>query len=179
MLPYTDETDRAYGATGMAIGLMIYDGDDLLYAIDLDAPASDGDPAATGMMVLSPDFYFAGNPGVSARSAWHQMLKNYNLGVSMIVANLLCRHLVHQHRALPQSLADELRSMAREEGAGCCSLDSDEADRVFDKCYDYLTRVFSHRGVQAVAHDFASALTSRRHLSRLDALDLLEALRML
>ena len=173
-LRYTDEADRAYGATGMAIGLMIYDGDDLLYSIDLDAADTE-----TGMMELSPDFYFAGNPGVSAKTAWSQMLKNFNIGVSMLLANVLCRHLVHQREALPGELADRLRELAREEGQGSCSLEADEADRLFDKSYNYLTRVFSHRGVQAVAHDFAAALTTRRRLSRLDALELLEALRML
>lgn len=168
---YSDETDRAYGATGMAIGLMIYDGDDMLYSIDLDGEGQ--------MMSLSPDFYFAGNPGVSAKSAWNRIIKNYSIGVSMIVSNLLCRHLVGQRRALPAELAEQLRMLAREEGVGSCSLEQDETDRVFDKSYDYLTRVFSHRGVQAVAHDFASALMSRRQLSRMDALELLDALRML
>ena len=66
-LSYNDENDRAYGATGMAIGLMIYDGEEMLYSIDLDNEGQ--------MMALSPDFYFAGNPGISAKSAWNQMLK--------------------------------------------------------------------------------------------------------
>lgn len=168
---YDDETDRAYGATGMAIGLMIYDGVEMLYSIDLDSEGP--------TMCLSPDFYFAGNPGVSAKSAWNQILKNYSIGVSMILANLLCRHLVGRRVPLPSELAEQLRLMTREEGVGSCSLDQDETDRVFDKSFGYLTRVFSHRGVQAVAHDFASALMTRRHLSRLDAMELLDALRML
>lgn len=169
---YADEADRAYGATGMAIGLMIYDGDDLLYSINLDAtPGS--------MMELSPDFFFAGNPGVSAKSAWSQMVKNYNIGLSMLIGNVLCRHLVHSRREVPQDITQELREIAREEGSGSCSLDNDEADRVFDKSYNYLWQVFSHRGVQAVAHDFASSLTTRRKLSRLDAMELLQSLRML
>ena len=170
-LSYNDENDRAYGATGMAIGLMIYDGEEMLYSIDLDNEGQ--------MMALSPDFYFAGNPGVSAKSAWNQMLKNYNLSVSMRMANLLCRHLVGRRVELPSDMAEELRLMTRDEGMGSCSLEQDETDRLFDKNLGYLTRVFSHRGVQAVAHDFASALLSRRHLSRLDVMELLDALRML
>ncbi len=171
---YTDETDRAFGATGMAIGLMIYDGEDMLYSIDLDRAAAGGE-----MLELSPEFYFAGNPGASAKSAWNQMLRNYNLGISMILANVLCRHLVNRHTPLPDEHASRLREIARQEGMGSCALDTDEADRIFDKSFAYLNRVFSHRGVQAVAHDFASALTSRRHLSRLDTLELLQSLRLL
>ena len=56
---YTDDSDRAYGAAGMAIGLVVYDGDDILYSIDLDAEPAD-------ILTLSPDFFFAGNPGVLA-----------------------------------------------------------------------------------------------------------------
>ena len=171
---YTDETDRAYGATGMAIGLMIYDGDDMLYSIDLDRAAAGGE-----MLELSPEFYFAGNPGASARSAWNLMLKNFNLGISMILANILCRHLVNRHESLPEDLASHLRDIVRQEGLRSCSLDSDETDRIFDKSFTYLTRVFSHRGVQAVAHDFASTLAARRHLSRLDTLELLQSLQLL
>ena len=84
---YIDENDRSYGAAGMAIGLVIYDGEDMLASISID-----GDP--NDMVRLTPDFYFAGNPGVSAKTAWNQILKNYNLGISMLMANVLCRHLV-------------------------------------------------------------------------------------
>ena len=171
---YTDETDRAYGATGMAIGLMIFDGEDMLYSIDLDRAAAGGE-----MLELSPEFYFAGNPGASAKSAWNQMLKNYNLGISMILANILCRQLVHHHSPLSDSHVSRLRDITRQEGLRSCSLDTDEADRIFDKSFSYLTRVFSHRGVQAVAHDFASTLAARRHLSRLDTLELLQSLQLL
>lgn len=171
---YTDETDRAYGATGMAIGLMIFDGEDMLYSIDLDRAAAGGE-----MLELSPDFYFAGNPGASAKSAWNQMLKNYNLGISMILANILCRQLVHRHTSLSDSQVSRLRDIVRQEGLRSCSLDTDEADRLFDKSFSYLTRVFSHRGVQAVAHDFASTLAARRRLSRLDTLELLQSLQLL
>lgn len=48
---YKDETDRSYGATGMAIGLLIFDGEDMLASIDLDASCDDE------MVAMSPDFY--------------------------------------------------------------------------------------------------------------------------
>ena len=50
---------------------------------------------------------------------------------------------------------------------------------MFEKNISYLTKVFSHRGVQSVAHDFAAELLARRSLSRLDVLEQLEALRVL
>lgn len=171
-LKYTDDNDRSYGATGMAIGLMVFDGEDMLASISID-----GDP--NDMVAMTPEFYFAGNPGVSAKTAWNQMLKNYNLGIGMLMANLLCRHLVNGRRQLPDTLRDFLHDLAREEGREACSLEDDEIDRLFDKNFSYLNRVFTHRGVQSVAHDFAATLLSRRTLSRLDVLEQLSALRML
>lgn len=171
-LKYTSESDRAYGATGMAIGLVIYDGDDMLASVDLDAAPND-------MVALSPDFYFAGNPGVSAKTAWNQILKNYNLGISMLMANVLCRHLVARRADVPEELVGLLRSLACGEGRQSCELDEDEVNRLFDKNYTYLRRVFSHHGVQSVAHDFAATLISRRSLSRHDVLEQLSALNML
>lgn len=171
-LRYIDDADRAYGAAGMAIGLVISDGDDLLYSINLDAAPGD-------IMEMSPDFFFAGSPGVSAKTAWTQIVKNFNIGISMLIANVMCRHIVHSGHAVPEELKRELKTLARDEGAGACALERDEVDRLFDKSYSYLWRVFSHQGVQAVARDFASQLASRRTLSRLDALDMLSSLQML
>ncbi|MCM1521688.1 MAG: hypothetical protein NC039_03430 [Muribaculaceae bacterium] len=169
-LRYTDETDRCYGAAGMAISLVVFDGEEILSAISLDGPEG----AQT--MSLTPDFFFAGNPGVSAKTAWRQILKNYNLGIAMMTANLLCRYLVNRHTGLPSDVVDELRALALDEGRDSCQLEEDEIDSIFDKNINYLTRVFTHRGVHSVAHDFASALKSRRTLSRLDALEILQAL---
>ena len=172
-LRYTDETDRCYGATGMAIGLVIYDGDDMLAQIDLDA--TDG----AEMLALTPDFYFAGNPGISARSAWNKMVSNFNIGVGLLIANLMCRHLVGRHQTLPDDVREAIHDIAREEGSLSAMLDDDEIDRIFNKSLSYLNRVFSHRGVQSVAHDFADELSRRRNMSRVDVLEQLQALRML
>ncbi|MDE5988103.1 MAG: hypothetical protein K2F88_02640 [Duncaniella sp.] len=171
-LKYKDDTDRSYGATGMAIGLLIFDGEDMLASINIDNDPND-------MVEMSPDFYFAGNPGVSAKTAWNQLLKNYNLGIGMLMSNFLCRHLVSARQALPAALRDLIHQVAVEEGHEACSLEDDEIDRLFEKNMAYLTKVFSHRGVQSIAHDFAAELLSRRSLSRLDVLEQLEALRVL
>ncbi len=169
---YTDDTDRSYGAAGMAIGLMVFDGEETLSSITLD-----GDP--NDMVVLSPDFYFAGNPAVSAKSVWNQMLKNYNISLGMLMSNFLCRHIVNGKHNLPSELRDFLHQLAREEGHEICSLDDDEIDSLFDKNFNYLNRVFAHRGVQSVARDFAETLLKRRTLSRLEVLELLDALKSL
>ena len=171
-LRYTDESDRGYGAAGMAISIVINDGEEMLASVSLEGPASE-------TVVMSPEFYFAGNPGVSAKSAWNQILKNYNIGVSMMMANVMCRYLVNLHKQIPPEVKKTIHDLAQTEGTDSCQLEADEVDRLFNTNYAYLTRVFSHSGVQSVAHDFVAALKQRRTLSRLDALDLLSALRML
>ena len=152
---------------------MVYDGEEMLSAISLDGPAG------SQTMTLAPEFFFAGNPGISAKTAWRQILKNYNLGIAMVTANLLCRYLVNRHTGLPDDVREALHDLAVEEGTDACQLEADEIDAIFDKNINYLTRVFSHRGVHSVAHDFASALQQRRSLSRLDAIEMLQSLNML
>lgn len=175
-LKYTDETDRCFGAAGMAISLIVYDGEEMMAGFSIDP--EDNAPASR-TIILSPEFYFSGSPTVSASSAWHRILKNYSLALAMAVGNVMCRHLVGHRTPLPAAITDSLRELALAEGADSCQLDADEAEAIFNKTSSHLSRVFAHRGVQSVAHDFASALQSRRSLSRLEALELLQALRML
>ena len=169
MLSYKDDNDKLYGATGMAVSLVVMDGDDYLEGIDLDA-------APGSIMILSPDYFFAGHQEMSPRAAWNCLLKHFNLAACMAIGNVLCRSLL-LHRASPsQDTVAELEKRIAEEGADACSLDPDEVHSLFVKRYNYFTRVFSHPGVQQVAQSFASELEQRRHLSRLE---ILEALRTL
>ena len=169
---YNDENDRSYGAAGMAIGLVVFDGEDMISTISLDR-----DPG--NMVEMTGEFYFAGNPGVSPKAAWNQLLKNYNLSVVMMMANILCRNRVLRVTRVDDKVKKSLHDAVYEEGNNVCSLEDDEIDRLFDKNFNYLDRVFSHRGVQSVAHDFAALLRSRRVLSRAEIVEQLSALNML
>lgn len=171
-LSYTSEDDKCYGATGMAMAVVIFDGEDMLAGIDLDAQPNE-------MMRFTSDFYFNGNPGFSAKNAWNQILKNFNLAMAMSIGNVLCRNVVYQQSQLRQELADMLRSMMIEEGNANCALDEDETSHLFDKNFGYLNRVFNHHGVQSVAHDFARVLKARRSMTRMDVLEQLHPLTML
>ena len=67
---YKNEDDKCYGLTGMAIALVVFDGEDYLTTINLDAETS------KEMMDFTDDFYFSGNPEFSAKNVWNQILKN-------------------------------------------------------------------------------------------------------
>lgn len=172
MLSYKNESDRCFGATGMAIGLVVFDGEDMVARISIDQP-----PHA--MVEMNEDFFFTGNPSLSAKTAWSRMVRNFHLMVAMMIGNVMCRRMVSDKADISADLHDALRSRIIEEALDSCSLEEDEADRLFEKDYAYLYRVFNHRGVQDVARDFADALSRERSFSRGDILDHLRALSML
>lgn len=172
MLSYKDDKDKIYGATGMAVSLVVLDGDEYLDGVNVDA-----EPHA--IMSLTDDYYFPGNPDVSARTAWNVILKHFNLAASMAIANVLCRSLLLERREPTAEKKKFLRDYVVEDAAESCCLEEDEADALFSKRYSYFTRVFAHPGVQQVADEFARTLESHRSMSRLEVLEALRALAML
>ncbi len=172
MLGYRNEQDRCYGATGMAIGLVVYDGEKYLDSLTIDGPADD-------MLRYTSEYYVTASPRLSAKNSWNQLLRSYNLSMVSVLSNALCRCLVLDGTPVRFEVKQELHDVVCEEGRESCSLEDDELERLFNKNYDYLFRIFSHSGVQGVAHDFAHHLQEQRTLSRLEILEHLRALQML
>lgn len=166
---YSNEEDRSYGLAGMAVSVVVWDSEHLLNAVDLDAAAGEG-------MEMTQEFYFSGNPGLSAKAAWESMVEHFQLSTAMMVSNVMCRRYVHLNAAIDAELRRRMLDYAVEEGRDACSLDDDETLRLFDKCYTYCHRVFNHPGVQQVVRDFASALRTRRRLTRGEVAEELRAL---
>lgn len=171
-LSYRDENDRCYGATGMAVAVVIFDGEDLLATVDLDNTPD-------RLLEFTSDFYFSGNPGLSAKTAWNQILRNFNLTMGCAIANVLCRRIVADKQSVSDDVRQQLLQLMVDQGRDDCQLEADETTQLFNKDYAYLSRVFSHSGVQSIAHSFASTLARRRRLSRLDVVELLRSLQML
>ena len=169
-LRYIDETDRCYGLAGSAIGLYIYDGEPFIKMISLDDEEK---------LQLTNDFYFVSNPRYSARLMWNRMVKQYEMTIAMTLSDFLCRCIVNRKSRPSADDREMIRVVATNEGVESCSLEQEEADAIFEKTYNYLNRVFNHSGVQSIARDFAAELGRRRHLDRIEAIELLQALRML
>lgn len=172
ILSYRNEDNKCYGATGMAIGIVVFDGEDMLSAISLDALPHE-------VVELNEEYFFAGNPGISAKSAWNRILGNYNLAVAMLIANVMCRRYVLDKNSISAELKRTIKNHIIDEGTSECALEVDEINRIFDKNYTYLHRVFSHSGVQSIAHNFADVLKRQRRLTRSEIIDNLRALSML
>lgn len=171
-LKYRNEEDKSYGLTGMAISIVMWDCDEMLGAIDLDADTIQG-------MEMTPEYYFTGNPSLSAKAAWERMVANFRLTTAMTLGNVMCRRLVYERKPISSELKQMLLDRVLEEGHDSCGLDDDECTQVFEKCYVYTHRVFNHYGVMSIAGDFARTLRDRRRLTRGDVLDALSALNSL
>ncbi len=171
-LSYRNEDDRCYGATGMTVAFFVMEGDELIAAVNLDSTPD-------SLIEYADDYFFAGNPGLSAKSAWNTILKHFNLSMAAAMANIMCRRAVMENTSLDAPTKQWLLDLMIEEGRATCQLDEDETRRIFDKNYVYLTRVFTHRGVQGICHDFANTLKQRRRMTRFEILEALRALRML
>ena len=95
----------------------------------------------------------------------------------MLLGNLLCRtYVMRRGVAVDSEAAAELREAVRSEGCEQCSLEPDEADALFDRCYSFADRLFSHSTVQGMAHSFARELQSRRRMAAAEVFELLSAL---
>ena len=165
---YSDEKDRSYGLTGMAVTMAVWSDNDNFLEINLDR--------ADEPVAFTPDFYFSGNPSCSAKDVWEMMAKHFQLAMGMAQGNLLCRRLVAQHVMPGDDEAEALRAAARQEGLDACGLEKDEVDALWSKSYRSLVRVFGHGGVGTIVERFASELQSRRRLDRADIADLLSEL---
>lgn len=168
-LRYRDETDRAYGIAGMAISLVLWDGEPYLASLSLDNPVGSS-------IEFTPIFGFNGNPRLTASLAWRELLKQFELSVAMIMGNVICRSYLGSSTSLSADKTSALRDVVRSEGKEFCSLDDDESDIVYNKTYRYLDRVFSHSGVSGLVEELAGSLKLRRRLSASEVFEILSAL---
>lgn len=171
-LRYSGEADRSYGVAGMAIALVLWDGEPFLASVSIDKPVGSS-------IEFTPAFGFTGNPRLSASLAWRELFKQFELSAAMIMGNVICRSYVGSSQPLSSTMVTALREVVRNEGRDICSLEEDEADLFYNKTQRYLDRVFSHSGVSSVAHNFASVLREKRTLSSGEVFELLSVLNRL
>ena len=168
-LKYTSAQEKTYGIAGMAITLVATDSHELLREIRLDNPAGNN-------MIMSHDFGLTGNPRMSAKILWNQSLSDLKTSVAMALGNIVCRRYVLSRTRVSDEDLSELHRVVREEALSSCSLDNDEADRLFNSCYNYSQRLFGHQGVQNATHSFCRQLEERRTLSQGEVLEILARL---
>lgn len=164
-MKYRDENDKCYGITGMAIGLSIWNGEDMLYRIDIDDEEN-------GYITFTPEYYFHGNPAISAVESWHYTLKRYQMTIGMLIANMMCRSIASGDIDYAKAKKTVFKTIA-EEGKRTCQLEEDEIRRLFQDTYTYLEQVFRNRSVCDIARRFAGQLKENRSLDNFEVKQLL------
>ena len=169
-LHYADETDRCYGLAGMAISLMVWDAEEMLLEIDLDAPAEEA-------LRLTPDFYLTLAPKTGAKAAWEAAVGHFQLISALTVANVTCRHIVRHGRSMISTALDaDIRRFLSEEGAEIAQLDDDEVSSIYGKILAHCARIFRHPGVAQLANDLTDAIQKNKKLPAADVLEILRPL---
>lgn len=169
-LRYKDEADRAFGAAGMTVAVVVCNAEDILVAVDIDAPEP------SDMMELADSYYLAGSRAKSVSAAWQQTLSAFRATLVMAAGNVLAREIVGSRRDVEPGMRRALHDAVVAEGVESCQLEPDEVDDLFSSTYSYLHRVFSHGGVAGVTSDFATLLRRERRLSCGDILSALSPL---
>lgn len=164
-LKYKDETDRCYGVAGMTLAAFILDYEKYISSISIERPDIES-------IEFSHEFYTFTPENISAKAAWAHTLEQYQMVLSMLISNVMCRSMVKEQKevsyAVNRSILPLLHDYTEE-----CQIDDDEAQQLFDKHFDYLNRAYHNSRLHAVARRLADELSSRRQLLHSDLTDLL------
>ena len=169
-LRYIDEKDKSFGIAGMAISLVACDCEEYISLVSLE----DGEDPIT----MTLDFYFNGNPNMSAKIAWKELLKQFQVTSGMLLANVMCRSIA-AGKKIDKTAINAVHDIIKTLGVDTCSLDDDEIDSIYTKSYNYYKDIFSHPSVAVIARDFATTLRMQRRLSSAEALEELQRLNSL
>ncbi|MDE6017856.1 MAG: hypothetical protein K2G85_03465 [Muribaculaceae bacterium] len=171
-LAYSNEDDRAYGLAGMAISLAALNAFDRIAEVNLD-----GDD---GLMVeFSNEYYFSGNPSISPKSTWDNLVQNFHITASMVISNVMSRSLVRMHRDVPMELLGAIHEEILKEGRDTCGLEDDEIDALFNRTLSYSRRIFANPRLHPAIEEFAGIISRRRSLSGNEIRDELRLLQII
>ena len=111
----------------MVLGLSVFDANDLSTGISIDGDSD------SSCISFTPDFYFRGNPRLSAKDSWQCLYSHYQISMGLVISNVLCRKMLLDHGVLDAETRKALLDVLCEEGKETCQLERDEVEQVFDK----------------------------------------------
>lgn len=170
-LAYLNEDDRAYGLAGMMISLASLDAIDRVAEISLD---TDGP-----MVEFSHRYYFPGNPSISPKASWDNLVQNFHLTTSMVVANVLARSVVRLKEEAPADVMEKIFTEVEKEGRDTCSLEDDEIENLYNNALQRARRLFRNPRLHPAVDEFARVIARKRHLSGMEIVDELHVLQLL
>lgn len=163
-IKYRNENDKAYGVAGMALGLAVFDVSALSQGINIDA---------TGFECLqfSPDFFFEGNPLMSAKDSWKNTYSHFQVMMGLSIANAMCRKMLLDHGTIDRKMRSLLLEAACNEGMLACQLEKEEVEPLFNKYFSHLMGVFSNHAIAQAVCKFAAIIQQERIITRQDMVD--------
>lgn len=169
-LKYSNEDDRAYGLAGMTISLASLDAIDRIVEISIDG---DGP-----MITFSQEYYYSLSPAVSPKSVWENLIRNYHITSSMVLANVMSRSLVRLGEEVPKDVMQRIYDEIEAEGEETCGLEKDEVKTFYQGLLSRTRRIFANPRLHPAIEDLARTISRRRRLSGLEIRDELNFLQL-
>lgn len=162
-LTYTNEDDRAFGLAGMAISLAQLDAIDRIVEISLDSQGP--------MVTFSQQYFYGGSPAVSPKASWENMMRNFQITSSMVIANVMARSLVRLGEEVPQEVMETIYGEISAEGADECGLEEDETRAFYNRLLTLNRRIFGNPRLRPAVAELAHRISRRRRLSGMEIQD--------
>lgn len=169
-LKYTNEDDRAYGLAGMTISLAALDAIDSVVEVSMDA---DGP-----MVTFSQEYYYSVSPAISPKAVWENLMRNFHITSSMVVANVMARSIVRLGEEAPNSVMQEVYDEIEAEGTDTCGLEKDEVKTFYNRIFMQNRRIFTNPRLNPAIRELAGIFSRRRRLSGLELRDELTLLQL-
>lgn len=170
-LQYLNEDDRAYGLAGMMIAIANLRALNRIAMVNMDAEGP--------MVEFSHEYYFSGSPSISPKSTWDNLVENFHLTTSMVLANVLSRSLVRLKEEAPQDIFKDIYSQVELEGKDTCALEEDEIERLYNNALTRITRIFRNPIFHPAIDELAHIISKKRNLSGREIYDELHLLQLL
>lgn len=170
-LSYLNEDDRAYGLAGMMISLASMHAVDRVAQISIDSVGP--------MVEFSHAYYFSGNPSISPKSTWDNLVRNFHLTTSMVLSNVLARSLVRLKKEAPAQVLKELYEEVEKEGIDTCSLEKDEIEDLYNNALRLSLRLFRNPRLHPAIDEFARVISRKRSMTGMEILDELHLLQLI
>lgn len=168
-LKYKDETDRAYGLSGMSVCMCMMENERFIDSVNLDSEPDKG-------LAFTSDFFYPHNQSLSAKTLWNDSFNHFRLLTGLLLSNVMCRAMVRNREELTREMNELLLKNLFEEGHEECSLEDDEIRMVYNESFAFFHRVFAHPDVSVLVSRFVDNLTERRSLDGEDVVRLLRPL---
>ncbi len=171
-MKYRNLDDKCYGVTGMALSMVVLNAEDMFTHITIEEEGLKG-------IGFIEDFYYSGNPAVSAKSTWNIVVEHYKIAIAVVLANAMCRKMVRERSELDAKTRNKLLKALIQEGVSHCQLEEDEITTLFNKTYNYLGQLFTNYQVRSLLTQFAKELKTRQRMSQHEVMDIFQSLRMM